>query len=196
MSLKKKLGMGIGTAILGLSLVGGGTFAYFSDTAVSENTFAAGTLDLSVNPTTIVDVENLKPGDWMPRTFKLENNGSLDISKVLLETDYTVEGASDDFGKHIKVNFLINKDKSGALIPKKVVASKTLHELKNMKPDAVEGLWFTIFGEDSGLEAGTSDDLIVEFEFVDNGKDQNEFQGASLELEWTFNAEQTAGEKR
>ncbi|HLR16052.1 MAG TPA: TasA family protein [Bacillota bacterium] len=196
MSIKKKIGMGIGTAILGLSLIGGGTFAYFSDTAVSENTFAAGTLDLAVNPEVIIDVDNLKPGDYMPRTFKLENNGSLDISKVLLETDYTVEGASDDFGKHIMVNFLINKDKSGLIIPKTVVASKTLHELKTMSPDAVEGLWFTIFGEDSGLKAGDTDDLIVEFEFVDNNKDQNEFQGAKLNLEWTFNAYQTEGERR
>src|SRR5690554_6164691 len=101
MSLKKKLGMGIATAVLGIGLIGGGTFAYFSDTEVSANTFAAGTLDLAVNPTTIINVDNLKPGDWMPRTFKLENNGSLDISKVILTTDYTVTGASADFGKHI-----------------------------------------------------------------------------------------------
>lgn len=198
MSLKKKLGMGIATAVLGLGLVGGGTFAYFSDTAVSENTFAAGTLDLAVNPSVIVDVDNLKPGDWMPSTFKLENNGTLDISKVLIGTDYTVSGVEgdDDFGKHIKVNFLKNKDKSGLLIPSNVIVSKTLYELKNMSPDAVEGLWFTIFGEDSGLKAGTTDDFSVQFEFVDNGKDQNDFQGAQLELEWTFTAEQTKGERR
>ena len=50
MSLKKKLGLGIASAVLGISLIGGGTFAYFSDTEVSNNTFAAGTLDLAVNP--------------------------------------------------------------------------------------------------------------------------------------------------
>lgn len=198
MNFKKKLGMGIAAAILGLSLVGGGTFAYFSDAAVSENTFAAGTLDLAVNPSTIIDVDNLKPGDWMPRTFKLENNGTLDISKVLLETDYTVEGAtgSDDFGKHIRVNFLTNLDKSGLLLPKNIITYKTLHELQNMTPDAVEELWFSIFGEKGGLKAGDNDDLIVAFEFVDNNRDQNEFQGAKLHLTWTFNAYQTAGERR
>ena len=31
MSLKKKLGLGIATAALGMSLVGGGTYAYFND---------------------------------------------------------------------------------------------------------------------------------------------------------------------
>lgn len=196
MSIKKKLGLGVASAALGLSLVAGGTFAYFSDTEVSANTFAAGTLDLSVNPTTIIDVNNLKPGDWMPRTFKLENNGSLDISKVLIGTDYTVTGASDDFGKHIKVNFLRNEDKSGILIPSNVIVSKTLHELKTMSPDAVKNLSHSIFSERSGLKAGTKDNLAVQFQFVDNGQDQNEFQGASLQLEWTFTAEQTAGERR
>ncbi|MBR3117940.1 MAG: cell division protein FtsN, partial [Oceanobacillus sp.] len=30
MSLKKKLGAGVATAVLGLGLIGGGVFAYFS----------------------------------------------------------------------------------------------------------------------------------------------------------------------
>ena len=53
MSLKKKLGMGVASAALGLSLIGGGTFAYFSDKEVSNNTFAAGTLDLTLDPKTL-----------------------------------------------------------------------------------------------------------------------------------------------
>jgi hypothetical protein len=35
--------------------------------------------------------------------------------------------------------------------------------------------------------------LWVQFEFVDDGKDQNIFQGDTLNLEWTFNANQEAG---
>lgn len=38
MTLKKKLGMGITSAVLGAALVGGGTFAFFSDKEVSNNT--------------------------------------------------------------------------------------------------------------------------------------------------------------
>src|SRR5690625_6753752 len=91
MGIKKKLGMGVATAVLGIGLIGGGTFAYFSDTAEATNTFATGTLDLAVNPTTIIELDNLKPGDWMNKTFKLENGGTLDISKVLLTTDYDNE---------------------------------------------------------------------------------------------------------
>jgi spore coat-associated protein N len=200
MSLKKKLGLGLASAALGLSLIGGGTYAYFNDVETTNNTFAAGTLDLAVNPTTIINVNNIKPGDIMPRTFKLENNGSLDISKVILTTDYTVSGprlGSDDFGKHIKVNFLVNEDKSGILGTSNVIVSKTLYELKNLSPDAVDNISRTILGyqsgERDGLKAGTKDDLYVSFEFVNNGQDQNEFQGASLQLKWTFDAKQTAG---
>ena len=50
-------------------------------------------------------------------------------------------------------------------------------------------------GRKGGLEAGTEDYLWVQFVFEDNGQDQNIFQGDSLNLEWTFNANQEAGKK-
>lgn len=210
MGIKKKLGMGILAGALGLSLIGGGTFAYFSDTEETVNTFAAGTLDLSVDPTVIIDVDNLKPGDVMVREFELINSGSLDISSIDLATSYTVYDAkgdnTDDFGKHIKVLFLENVDKTGAgfIIGdyNDVIAETTLYDLQHMTPDAVENVqsWITwllgLNGEDSGLAAGDSDLMWVAFEFVDNGEDQNEFQGDALELTWTFTAHQTPGEYR
>ncbi|MDX8362374.1 CalY family protein [Cytobacillus sp. IB215316] len=200
MGIKKKLGLGMASAALGISLIGGGTFAYFSDTAEVSNTFAAGTLDLSVDPETIINVNDIKPGDWMKRNFKLINSGSLDISSVDLITSYTVTEADgspanngdEDFGKHIKVQFLKNKDKVT-----EVIDEKTLYELKNMTPDAVENLrWRDWIGEKDGLKAGTSDNLRVKFIFVDNDEDQNVFQGDKLELKWKFVAHQTDGEEK
>ncbi|HDX9578824.1 TPA: M73 family metallopeptidase [Bacillus pseudomycoides] len=195
MTLKKKLGMGVASAVLGAALIGGGTFAFFSDKEVSNNTFAAGTLDLVANPTTIVNVDNLKPGDTVKRDFKLENKGSLDIKKVLLQTDYSVVDAKvdnkDDFGKHIKVIFLRNVDKHET-----VVKETTLDKLKNDTVTAVDNDLIAWFWDEKGISAGKSDVFTVKFEFVDNGKDQNEFQGDKLQLKWTFNAQQTAGEER
>lgn len=210
MNLKKKLTSGIATALLGIALIGGGTFAYFSDTETTNNTFAAGTLDLAVDPTVIIDVDNLKPGDVMVREFILENSGTLDISSVDLSTLYNVIDAkgdnSDDFGKHIKVLFLENADKTGDgwVIGdyNDIISETTLYDLQNMTPDAVENLqhWVTwlfgLNGEDSGLPTGTSDQMYVAFEFTDNGEDQNEFQGDALQLEWSFTAHQTEGESR
>ena len=74
--------------LLGIILIAGGTYAYFSDSEISNNTFAAGTLDLSMNPSEIINIGNLKPGDSMIRDFELHNSGTLDMSKVTLDTDY------------------------------------------------------------------------------------------------------------
>jgi len=195
MGIKNKLGVGIMSAALGLSLISGGTYAYFSDSVETTNTFAAGTIDLEVEPTEIVELDELKPGDSAARTFTLLNNGSLDIEKVLLETDYTVDDAegdnSEDFGEHIQVEFLYNVDQVN-----EVIYETTLAELKDMTPEAVsDEVFLPIMGEE-GLAAGTKDDFLVKFEFIDNDEDQNEFQGDTLNLEWTFNAMQTDGEEK
>lgn len=133
----------------------------------------------------------------MTRSFELKNDGSLDISKILLMTDYTVtdaknDNAGADFGKHIQVNFLLNADKIDS-----VVFGTTLAELKTMTPDAIENEIFIKALEERGkLKAGTSDQLYVNYEFVDNKADQNMFQGDKLELIWTFEAMQTKGQDR
>lgn len=195
MSIKKQLSMGVMSAALGLTLIGGGTYAYFSSSETTNNTFAAGTLDLAVEPTTVIEVDNLKPGDWVIRDFELQNSGTLDIEKVLLETDYNVIDTqgdnTEDFGKYIEVEFLYNADNLDEVIYK-----TTLDQLKEMTPEAVnEHIFYPDFGE-KGLPAGSMNDLVVKFNFLDNGENQNEFQGDSLQLEWTFNAQQTTGEEK
>lgn len=195
MDIKKKLGMAAMSAVLGITLIAGGTFAYFSSTEVTNNTFAAGTLDLSVNPSTIVEVENLAPGDSIIRSFELVNNGSLDIEKVTLETDYTVHDAhnnnTEDFANHIEVEFLYNVDKLD-----EVIYRTTLAELKEMTPDAInQHIFYPALGE-KGLPVNSLDDFVVKFNFVDNGEDQNEFQGDSLDLKWTFVATQNPGSQK
>jgi len=193
MSFTKKVSKGILTAGLGLSLVGGGTFAYFSDTVNTQNTFAAGTLDLAVNPNMVVNIGNLKPGDEIYREFTLENNGTLDIGKVLLDTKYTVEDwksdNTDDFAKHIKVTIMYNT--SSATVP---IVETTLYDLQNQKPDltAIDEFVGNTTVPD-GIPAAGKEKMFVLFEFVDNGENQNIFQGDKLKVDWTFNAEQTAG---
>ncbi|RWR15040.1 CalY family protein [Siminovitchia fortis] len=194
MSIKKKLGMGVASAALGIALVGGGTFAYFSDVEATNNTFAAGTLDLAVDPTSIINVENIKPGDKMFRNFKLKNGGTLDIGAVDLITSYEVvdakgDNGGEDFGKHIRVNFMHNA--SNDSIP---IWSTTLAELKEISPDLLREKVESVFKK--GIKAGEENRLYVQFEFVDNGQDQNIFQGDKLELKWTFDAKQTKGENK
>jgi len=198
MSIKKKLAMGIATGALAVSMIGGGTYAYFNDVEVNKSTFAAGTLDINVAGNdannAIIDVGNLKPGDHMIRTFNLNNTGSLDVSKVLLTSDYSVSdyhndnAVTDDFGAHIKVKILANLDKRST-----VLFETTLKDLNEADATDRDLLGWLLGGENDGLKANTSDTLIVMFEFVENGEDQNVFQGDSLKLNWTFDAKQTAG---
>ena len=213
MSIKKKLGLGVGAAALGLSLIGGGTFAYFSDTAEQASTFSSGTLDLSVDPVANVEFKDIAPGDFIPRTFKLINNGSIDIKKVNLKTDYTITKAdgsavtpeiADKYARAIKVNFLVNKgDESREY---EVFAEKTLKDLKGMTPDDLAKEWDReyfvgipyyvlrdgIKAKGSGVNA--SDNFKVEFEFVDSkANNQNDLQGLKLDLKWTFEGVQRDG---
>lgn len=195
MGLKKQLWSGLASADLGVSLIGGGTYAYFSDSEQTNNSFAAGTLDLTAEPTEIIDVDELQPGDSVIRDFELQNTGSLDMNKVTLDTDYSViyEGGDNDrdFGEDIEVEFLYNADNMD-----EVIYETTLADLKDMSPEAVnENVFYPELG-DKGLEAGDSHDLVVKFNFLDSDEDQNQFQGDSLKLEWTFNAEQGDGDEK
>jgi spore coat-associated protein N len=192
MSFTKKVSQGVMGAALGLSFIGGGTFAYFSDSVETENTFAAGTLDLGLNPSTVVNINNIKPGDEIYREFTLENNGTLDIAKVLLDTSYTVDDAqldgqanTDELAKHIKVTIMYNTSSSS-----NTVVETTLHDLQTQQPDLTQ--IDNLAGPfPDGIPAGEKEKIFVLFEFVDNGENQNQFQGDKLKVDWTFNAEQT-----
>jgi spore coat-associated protein N len=214
MSMKKKLGLGLASAALGLSLIGGGTYAYFNDTAVQASSFASGTLDISVNPTTLVNLDKLKPGDWTYKTFKLKNEGSLDISKVKLHTSYTVTKNNgntvdpalvDKYADQIIVDFLVNDGDENK--ENDIILSKSLKQLKSMTPDQLaqefDREYFLIFPYyvlRDGIKAGngqeSTDDFKVKFRFNDTGAPQNELQDLKLNLSWSFEGIQEAGQQR
>ncbi|MET3288046.1 UNVERIFIED_CONTAM: spore coat-associated protein N [Brevibacillus sp. OAP136] len=116
MSLKKALGMGVATAALGMSLIGGGTFAAFTDTEDLQNSYAAGTLNLELQNLQGKDIgtnvfsstlSNLKPGDSVTRTFKLVNAGTLSIKDVKLQATYP-EKTSDGSTNYIDGTNTVN----------------------------------------------------------------------------------------
>ncbi|HDR7455293.1 TPA: cell division protein FtsN [Bacillus cereus] len=197
MSWKKKLGVGVVSAALGLSLIGGGTYAYFSDQVVSNNALAAGTLDLAMQPTTSLNLDNLKPGDRILKKFNMKNSGTLDIKDILMKVDYTVndfkkDNSVEDFGKHIKVQFLWDWDPE-----KSPVYETTLAELKSQHPEvASQKIFLSKWAETGGLKAGKMDWFWIKFTFEDNGTDQNMFQGDSITMKMEFQANQTEGQER
>lgn len=197
MSFKKKLGVGVISAALGLSFIGGGTYAYFSDQVVTNNTFTAGTLDLAMQSTTSLDLNQLKPGDKILKKFNLKNSGTLDIQDIVMKIDYTVNDAlknnqADDLSKHIKVQFLWDWDPA-----KSPVYETTLAELKEQGSEIVSKKVFASkWTESRGLQPGKMDWFWMKFIFEDNGKDQNMFQGDSIALKMEFQANQTEGRER
>ncbi|AOM14280.1 TasA family protein [Bacillus thuringiensis] len=197
MSFKKKLGVGVISAALGLSFIGGGTYAYFSDQVVTNNTFTAGTLDLAMQPTTSLDLNQLKPGDKILKKFNLKNSGTLAIQDVVMKIDYTVNddlenNQADDFGKHIKVQFLWDWDPA-----KSPVYETTLAELKEQGSEVVSKKVFASkWTESRGLQPGKMDWFWMKFIFEDNRNDQNMFQGDSIALKMEFQANQTEGRER
>ncbi|ETT58466.1 MULTISPECIES: TasA family protein [Paenibacillus] len=195
MNVKKTLGLGVVSAALGLTLVGGGTFAYFSSTSTSSASFNNGTLSLQSDPSVIVNLSNLKPGDTVLRDFKLKNDGTLNIPKVVLRTSSAITDAQGDNGSHnfkddIIVTFLVNKDKKES--PLLVIS---LADLEQESPDLVaRGILGAILGgEKSGIKAGTSDNLTIQFAFKETLQPQNYYQGDTLALTLNFEANQEKG---
>jgi spore coat-associated protein N len=184
MAIKEKLGMSMLIGILGIALVSGGTFAYFSDSILTNNNVSAGTLDLGVTDIddegVLFEFENKKPGDTFDYTFSLRNEGSLDIKDVTLYSEHTIEDKNgetteNDFDKQIQLTSVKVNDEE--LIEEKV----TLADLKENELILIEN-----FG--SGDEDAA---VYVEFEFIKTDESQNKYQGNSIELEWTFEAMQT-----
>ena len=78
--MKKILGLAV-AALLVMGLVGGGTWAYFSDTETSAgNVLTAGTLDLETGSTTTVPMalEKLVPNTGQDYVITLSNVGDID----------------------------------------------------------------------------------------------------------------------
>ncbi|TDQ42064.1 TasA family protein [Aureibacillus halotolerans] len=105
MGLKRKLATSVMSASLGLSLVGGGTWAAFNDVENIENTFAAGTLDLAVitkdKSNSVFKLLNMKPGDSKTAEFELKNDGSLAIKEVLLDITVPEDGFKNGENEYV-----------------------------------------------------------------------------------------------
>lgn len=227
MSIKKKLGLGVASAALGLSLVGGGTWAAFNDIETMSNSLAAGTLDLVIDQpaTGSFKVSKLVPGDTIKREFEIQNNGNIDIDKVLLDTkanfvqgtkgadgNVPLNSSSDDYLKQFKVKVytadgtnLLSNITGSTPDPNSGVTFVSLYDFVKATEDADD---FNITSTDglnnklSDFNNKDSDTITIELEFVnDLNKNageyvQNKYMGNSVTLDFTFEATQKPGTNR
>jgi len=148
------------------ALVGGATFAYFTDSAANNNNaFQGGTLDIGLDPATATfNVPVMAPGDSIDGNVTVQNSGSLPFF-------YTValakSGGDDNFYDVLKLK--ITKAASGEAIYDGLLSS--LNANSSLAAGANEPLKFTV-----SLPTTAGNDL----------------QGKTCTVEFTFTATQTA----
>lgn len=167
--MKKRLIMSLMVIGLVSALVGGATFAWFTDTAVNEgNTFTAGTLKLDFvdDETTLpFNVTNMKPGQSETKSFTLKNDGSLPM-KLKVQVAEVGDGILDEvLSVAVKYN-------------NQVIFNGSMEQLMN-------GVEVTGFEFRAG-ETVTCDVIVTMATTADNT-----YQGATFEGTVTFTGTQT-----
>ncbi len=115
--MKRKIAMLLVSATLAIALLGGGVYAYFSDSeSANDNNFTAGTMDLTLNDggAASISMANVKPGDSGLSMYTLRNvgtvNGNLQVSIANLQnlpgSNPEPEGPNNaDLAQSIHVHF-------------------------------------------------------------------------------------------
>jgi spore coat-associated protein N len=193
--MKKILGLTV-AALLVMGLVGGGTWAYFSDTeTVGDNAFLAGTMDLGLatgssgsNPVGSISgtfsTTNFAPGDTKSATIYVNNEGSIAMTSVNLTFSNTsvVDGTpgsvtappggdTDNLLKMITIKDL----KYGDVGSPSDIATYDGHDITMLASTEIAL---------GSLGADTEKELFVEFEFDTTAT--NGCQGDSANITLTF----------
>ena len=94
----RKILMSVMVIVLVCGLIGAGVYATFNDTESTTNSFAAGTLDLTVNDenpwaTVPISVSSMQPGDSGSVSIKLTNAGTLAGSSLTVDLQNLADSA-------------------------------------------------------------------------------------------------------
>ncbi len=192
-------------AVVG-ALIGGGIYAYFSDTETSTgNTFAAGTLDLNLDGGNInvvkFTVNDVKPGDSGGGTWTVANvgnmDGYLDLESISVSEDIgsttdpelADEGGPDtaQLGNYLMVHIFIDANNNGSWD-----AGETDIFGTNAAPAAINGIAGS-YALDLSLAASGGTNYITLLWSVGTTVD-NRIQGDSVTLDITFELQQRAAD--
>ncbi|MDN3016814.1 TasA family protein [Paenibacillus sp. BSR1-1] len=174
MSLKKKMGAALVTTALGAALIGGGTFAIFSDSATNaQNTFTSGTLDINLTDSAYsgakhVSLTDIAPGDEGTKTITVKNDGSLQLR-------YNITQALN--------GFLASNDPDNDSVADPGESNPLAVTLKDSTGAEVTKL------TDRVLNSGASETFTVEYKMPINAG--NTYQAKSATYDFSVAAEQT-----
>jgi spore coat-associated protein N len=204
--MKKIIGLSV-AALLLLGVIGGATFAYFSDTESStNNSLTAGTLDLNIDGGNVAvntfSVSAVAPGDSGSGSSTLSNVGSmageLDISTSAVTntpgsggTEY--EGGSGELGAVAQIAMYLDIDQSGdwnagdvgLMSDGTTYASPTPLDYDVIDNYASES-WNEVI---TAMAVSAADDIIVLWQVPTTA--DNTIQGDSVSFDITFVLEQS-----
>ncbi len=204
--MKKILGLTI-SALLVIGAVGGGTYAFFTDTESSpNNTLTAGTLDLNIDGgdigVTTLSVGNVAPGDSGGDNSTLTNSGSLsgelDISTSAAANtpgggggEY--EGGSGELGASANITMFIDVDQDSAWSSGDIGLKSdntTYSHPTALAYDTIDNFASKSWNAVETMVATASDDFTVLWEIPTDV--DNTIQGDSVSVNVTFVLEQAA----
>ena len=178
--MKKILGLTV-VALMVMGLVGGGTWAYFSDVETSAgNTFGAGTLDLQVdseNPwaSAPISISNIAPGAASASTnITATNIGSLAGDLYVRISDYTDAGGDNPEPEQVKETEIgVTDDISTQLVLSVTGPGGAVTNIDGLTIASANGTWSSKIA-DLVATTGTAD---IEISATCNSTATNEYQG-------------------
>lgn len=206
--MKKIFGLTL-AALLITGIIGGATFAYFSDTESSTgNTLTAGTLDLNIDggdiAITTFNVSTAAPGDSGSGSSTLTNAGTmageLDIATSAITNTGAASGSTEygddsgDLGASAQIAMYLDIDQSGTWNAGDVglMSDGTTYAFPTaLDYDIINAYdtetWNAVVAD---MAASAADDIIVNWQ-VPTGAG-NAIQGDSVSFDITFVLEQSA----
>lgn len=129
--MTKKLTYSLLAVALITMLVSGATFALFTASTTNQsNTFTAGTVTLGTPTTTLIDIQNMAPGDSGTKTYSVAYTGSLD---AFLGLDASVDGTLFDPAGGNPLRLTITNQASGTFFD-----SNVTHSISDFQ---LNGIW-------------------------------------------------------
>ncbi|MBI4188750.1 MAG: hypothetical protein HY529_06055 [Chloroflexi bacterium] len=206
--MKKILGLTV-AALLTMSLVGGGTWAYFSDTeSSSNNILAAGTLDLNLNggnsAVTTFSASAVAPSSSGNGNVTLKNVGSLngELDIVFSTINNTpgagggeYEGGSGELGASAQIAVYIDVDESGAWSSGDIGLKSdntTYAYPTTLNYAAINSYGSRTWDAVETMVASAQDKLAVLWQVPTSAG--NDIQGDSVSFDITFRIEQAAAD--
>lgn len=165
---------------LGLLTLGSGalSLAIFTDTDASTGSFAVGTIDINTNPSVLFSASGMMPGDTVDATLAVSNDGTAQLRYAMTTTD---DGAAlaDQLTLTLKTEGTDCATFDGTTLYSGALSAGAFGDPTQ--------------GSDAGdrtLDAGAAENLCFRVTLPDTTDDT--FQGASTDVTFTFDAEQTA----